>query len=416
MYASGLMRALAQRGHEVHGVAVERVLRGAPACTAGTTCEAGCAIDRLDVTLSPDASFVLLAEHAPAEAWFDALLVRFRPDVVHLHSGYLLGIVTIRAAHRAGVPVVLTLHDYWFACPRVTRLHPSGEVCSGAETPAKCAWCLSSDQRRFRLADRLTGGRLSAAKDASLIWRAFMGGPVDGVRARQQATRDALESVSIVLAPSRFVAAAVAGESYPLERMRLSRYGIPSPAVRQPVPNQRLRIAYFGQLAPHKGVHLVVEAVRALPGHDLALTVHGPLGAHPEYVARLQRLADGDPRICFAGPYQREALARLYDETDVVVVPSVWHEVAALVIQEALSAGIPVVVSTLGGSPEFVHDGVNGLLFDVARPGALVEAFRRLLDDPTLVARLAAGCQPARTVDAEVDALVEAYASLCSPP
>ena len=58
-----------------------------------------------------------------------------------------------------------------------------------------------------------------------------------------------------------------------------------------------LRLAFIGQLAPHKGVHLAVEAVRALVGRPITLDVHGPLDVYPDYVARLRALAGDDPRI-----------------------------------------------------------------------------------------------------------------------
>ena len=79
--------------------------------------------------------FHLLYDHPPTEAWFEQHLRASRPDVMHVQSGYLLGAPALAAARRTGTPVVLTLHDYWFACPRVTLLHPSGEICSGPSGP-----------------------------------------------------------------------------------------------------------------------------------------------------------------------------------------------------------------------------------------------------------------------------------------
>ena len=90
-------------------------------------------------------------------------------------------------------------------------------------------------------------------------------------------------------------------------------------------------------------------------------------------------------------------------------MPSVWHEVAALVIQEAQAAGVPVVASALGGSPELIADGVDGLLFDPAEPGALGRQLARLLDEPGLLARLEAAAPRPRTTDEEVTALLALY-------
>jgi glycosyltransferase involved in cell wall biosynthesis len=414
VYSQYLMRAYRARGHRVQGVAVDHISSGpAAACAAATDDSDGYPAHRLTLTLPRGEAFPLLADHAPAQAWFESLIAHTAPDVVHVQSGYLLGAPALAAAARTGTPAVLTLHDYWFACPRVTLRHPSGEICSGPERPSKCAWCLSADQRRHGLLDAVTGGALSRGRDTSLVWRALVGGPEAAVVARRAALGQRLRSAAAVLAPTRFVAAQVAaGTGYPLDAIRLSRYGMPPIARVRRTPGPTLRLAFIGQLAPHKGVHLVIEAVRSLADRPIALDVHGPLTPYPDYVARLKALAGDDPRIVFRGPYRREALAEVFAATDIVVVPSVWHEVAAIVIQEAQAAGLPVMASTLGGSPELIRDGVDGLLFDPADPGHLTRQIARLLDEPGLRARLDAAAPQPRTIDDEVDALLALYASV----
>ena len=413
VYSQYLMRAYRSRGHRVQGVAVERIASGDASCEAAADDSDGYPTHRLTLTLPPDQPFPLLADHAPAQAWFERLLRDTAPDVVHVQSGYLLGAPALAAAERTGTPAVLTLHDYWFACPRVTLRHPSGDICSGPERPSKCAWCLSADQRRHGVLDTITGGALSRGRDASLVWRALVGGPEAAVDARRVALRARLQSAAVVLAPTRFVAAQVAaGTGYPLDAIRLSRYGMPPIARAARTPGPTLRLAFVGQLAPHKGVHLAIDAVRALPGRPISLELHGPLTPYPDYVAQLKALAGDDPRIVFRGPYRREALPDVFAATDVVVVPSVWHEVAAIVIQEAQAAGLPVMASTLGGSPELIRDGVDGLLFDPAEPGQLTRQIARLLDEPDLLAQLAAAVPRPRTIDDEVDALLAIYSAV----
>ncbi len=367
VYTQHLMRNLAARGHRVQGVAVDAVATGAAdGCAASTDRADDVEIHRLTVTMPASRPFHLLYDHPPTEAWFEQHLRASRPDVMHVQSGYLLGAPALAAARRTGTPVVLTLHDYWFACPRVTLLHPSGEICSGPERPAKCAWCLTADRRRYRLVDALLGGRPSRAKDRSLAWRALIGGAVAPIDHRRARLADLLASARVVLAPTRFVAEQVAAIGYPAERVRASRCGIPAMPRRRQRAGASLRLSFIGQLAPHKGVHLLVAAVRALPDRPITLDIHGPLTPYPDYVATLRGLAGDDARITFHGPYRREALPELFAASDAVVVPSVWHEVAALVIQEAQAAGVPVVASALGGSPELIADGADGLL---VRPG-----------------------------------------------
>jgi glycosyltransferase involved in cell wall biosynthesis len=417
VYSQYLMRAYRSRGHRVQGAAVERIAAGpAAACDAATDERDGYPVHRLTLTLPSALPFPLLADHAPAQEWFERLLRDSRPDVVHVQSGYLLGAPALAAAERTGTPAVLTLHDYWLACPRVTLRHPSGEICSGPERPSKCAWCLSADRRRHGLLDAMTGGALSRGRDGSRVWRALVGGPEAAVAARQEALGARLRSAAAVLAPTRFVAAQVAaGTGFPLDAIRLSRYGMPPITRVGRAPGVTLRLAFIGQLAPHKGVHLAIAAVRALAGRPLTLDLHGPLAPYPEYVARLKTLAGDDPRITFRGPYRREQLPDVFAATDVVVVPSTWHEVAAIVIQEAQAAGVPVLASTLGGSPELIRDGVDGLLFDPVDADGLTRQIARLLDEPDLRERLALAAPHPRGIDDEVDELLAVYESVRRP-
>jgi glycosyltransferase involved in cell wall biosynthesis len=416
VYSQYLMRGCSGRGHRVQGAAVERVASGPiEACATISDERDGYTTHRLTITLPPARPFPLLADHAPAQAWFERLLRETMPDVMHVQSGYLLGAPALAAARRTGTPVVLTVHDYWFACPRIMLQHPSGEICSGAERPSKCAWCLTADKRRFRLVDGMTGGSLSRGRDGSRLWRTFIGGPVAAVERRQALLLDLLSVPSVVLAATRFVAAQVASIGYPLDRITLTRYGVPS-TPRVAAPRQgHLRLLFIGQVAPHKGIHVLIAAVRALAGRPVTLEIHGPLDPHPGYVSRLRALAGDDPRISFHGTYRRDVLPQLFATADAIVVPSVWHEVAGLVVLEAQGAGLPAIVSALGGLPEVVTDEVDGLLFDPHRDGDLARQIGRLLDEPGLLQRLAAATLQPPSVDDEVDSLLAIYDAVRRP-
>jgi hypothetical protein len=83
--------------------------------------------------------------------WFAQYLERSRPDLLHSQSSYLITTSLIEAAKAANVPVVATLHDYWYFCPRVTLLRSNGSLCTGQVTPAECTACLMGERRRNRL-------------------------------------------------------------------------------------------------------------------------------------------------------------------------------------------------------------------------------------------------------------------------
>jgi glycogen(starch) synthase len=154
------------------------------------------------------------------------------------------------------------------------------------------------------------------------------------------------------------------------------------------------RIIYVGGLGPHKGVHTAVEALSRLMGQaptiQPMLTIVG--SGHPDYTARLRRLADDNgtaAHIHFTGSVAPEKVLLLLAESDILVVPSVWDEPFGRVIVEGMAAGLAVVGTATGGSAEILKDGANGLVFPVGDAGTLADCLLRLIDDPALYGRLA---------------------------
>jgi glycosyltransferase involved in cell wall biosynthesis len=136
---------------------------------------------------------------------------------------------------------------------------------------------------------------------------------------------------------------------------------------------RRLRIGFIGTLAPHKGVHVLVEAFRAVSDPEARLAIHGSETVHPSYVAQLRRSAAGDPRIHFAGPFTEGDQDRVLGAIDVLALPSVWWENSPLTILEALGAGLPVIASRTGGVPELMAADA-GVLVPPRDAGALRSA------------------------------------------
>ena len=175
-----------------------------------------------------------------------------------------------------------------------------------------------------------------------------------------------------------------------------------------------LRIGFVGTLTWHKGAHVLLEAVRALPPDAFSLQIAGDLDVFPDYVADLRRRADRLP-VVFTGRFDRADAAAMYAGLDVLVVPSLWPENSPLVIHEAFMTGVAVVAARAGGIPGLVVHDVSGLLFDPVNPASLTDALTRLIDDPGLHARLSAAAPPVRSLEqdaAEWEARYRAVAGL----
>ena len=126
---------------------------------------------------------------------------------------------------------------------------------------------------------------------------------------------------------------------------------------------------------------MALHALERLPDATLLVVGDG------EERARLERLA-GD-RVRFLGAQPREQVLRVLRAADVAVLSSRWENFPHVLV-EALAVGTPVVATAVGGVPEIVEDGVNGLLVPAEDPEALAAALRRVLEEPGLRDRLAA--------------------------
>jgi glycosyltransferase involved in cell wall biosynthesis len=149
-------------------------------------------------------------------------------------------------------------------------------------------------------------------------------------------------------------------------------------------------LVFAGRLTLQKGLDVLLDAMREVPDAELVLAGDGPERQ------RLERHAAGagvQDRVRFAGALPRDDVLRLLAGARAAVLSSDWENLPHAAV-EALAVGTPVVSTAVGGVPEVVRDGENGLLVPARDPAALAAALRRVLDDPALRDRLAAGARP----------------------
>jgi glycosyltransferase involved in cell wall biosynthesis len=228
---------------------------------------------------------------------------------------------------------------------------------------------------------------------------------------RLAAARAACDSVDLFIAPSRSIAEAFVEFGVPRDRIRVSDYGfVPlTPAHRQ--RSERLRIGFVGTLAWHKGVHVLLDAVRELAANTYEVNIFGDSKVFPLYVDELRARAGARP-VRFMGAFDRDRIADVYSAMDVLVVPSLWFENSPLVIHEAFMSGVPVVAARIGGMPDLVADGVNGLLYTATSPADLADKLRELIDDPAGLDRLRQAFPNVKTIEEDANELEQLYGDL----
>jgi glycosyltransferase involved in cell wall biosynthesis len=209
-----------------------------------------------------------------------------------------------------------------------------------------------------------------------------------------RATRDrALGRARHVFSPSAYLRDLALG--WGLDPARVSVLPNPSPEIPPLATRDELRrelgldgktLVFAGRLGRQKALGTLLQALVDVP--DAALVIAGD-GPEREPLEQLTRTLELDGRVTYLGAVPRDRVLRLFGAAEASVLPSAWENFPHTVV-EALAVGCPVIATTVGGIPEVVRDGENGLLVAPGDSRALATAIRRLLSDDALRERLAA--------------------------
>lgn len=277
-------------------------------------------------------------------------LHRYHPDVTHVHNLYpLFSPSVLVALRRAGIPIVMTVHNHFHTCPTADHLH------------------------RGRVCERCVGG-----KEYHCVLQNCRGNALESVgyalrSAVARQLRLFTDNVTIVVALNEFARERLVRAGFPPDRVVVlpNMVEIPETAAD---PLRGEYAVFSGRMCPEKGVSTLLEAAGMVPEVPVRLLGDGPtLEEH--------RAAAPDNAV-FVGRLPSDKVADAYRKARFLVVPSRWFEGCPLVILEAMSHGLPVVASRIGGLPELVDDGVTGLLFEPGNAQELSVKMSALWSDP----------------------------------
>lgn len=216
----------------------------------------------------------------------------------------------------------------------------------------------------------------------SVAFQAAASRPVRVLKALRNAS---LRRARAIVVPSAFLAGIAARWGLDEARIQVLTNPAPPPRTVDPEPLPPGTFVFVGRLTEAKDLPNAFAAVERVPAARLVVVGDGPDRAE------LERLAG--ERVEFRGSLPRDEALRVVAGAEAALLSSAWENLPHSAV-EALSVGVPVVATAVGGVPEVVHDGENGLLVAPGRPDELAAAIRRVLEEPGLRRRLAAGAKP----------------------
>ena len=295
-----------------------------------------------------------------AKQKIEKLIEETKPDLAHLQNiRYHLTPSIIFALKKKGIPIIWTLHDYDLLCPNSLFLS-NGHICE------KC--------KGFKyynvVINRCKKGSLSAS---------FMA----AIESYAQRVLGVYALVDKFITPSAFL------------KNKLVEFGFDKTKIIN-IPNfieidtikphydHKDYFLYFGRISEEKGLKVLIEAVKGIPNGKLLIVGEGPTRKELETYAGLVDSLN----IHFLGFKTGNELKRIVEDAMFVVLPSIWYENFPYAILEAFASGKPVIASSIGGIPELIQNGVNGLLFEPGNAEDLREKILFLLTNRDIIGQL----------------------------
>lgn len=273
----------------------------------------------------------------------------FKPDVVHLNNfNYQLtpSIIYEIKAHR--IPIVFTAHDLQLVCPNHLMMYgKTGELCER---------CLTKGSRSCFQGRCIHGSTV----------KSLLGTVENWLYKRVKAYR----RIDVIICPSRFVEEKLARSKQLLGRTLVLRNFIAKLPQKEETEKKEY-VVYFGRYSKEKGVETLAEACRELPEIPFVFAGKG----------ELEEKIRGAENIQNKGFLGGDALYKLISEARFSICPSECPENCPFSVMESLKLQTPVIGSAIGGIPELVENGVNGILFESGNKEELKKAIRELWTD-----------------------------------
>jgi len=347
VYTFELAQEMQRRGHQVLVVAL-RELKEDGGISVVRDRYQGLEVARICKRLRPD-RFEDYFFDPELDRVFTDIIQDFQPAAVH--ATYFLGGLSLGMLESVagGIPFFITITDYSALCPRGQLLDRDLKLCSGPRQGVRCLYCLFDRTWLFKNArlDRWAREYLPAwlgkwTKSPELAL----------VRKRNRAIAKILGSAKTVIFAHPLTLMLFRKEEIKLANPRLLDFGVDYAPFREhrKIPSDRMRIGFIGQILPHKGLHILAEALAGISDQDaFELKIYGSLSDPAEKAYFDSLKLDRIKHQKWLGTFDYSLMNQVLEGIDLLVVPSIWPENCPLIPKYALLTGTRLLLSDAPG-------------------------------------------------------------------
>lgn len=349
--------------------------------------------------------------HPVVQKITDEILDIERPDLVHIHELQQHAASVISALVDRGIPVIKTMHNYYDLCPQRDLMFRGETLCEDFEGGTRCLTCLEGSQKNklhlYYPAQLPLRGTFNSM--AEVFYRCFPKRyAAEDYAWRRQYFVAQLNRLTRIHCSSQGSASIL--EKYGVNPKLIEITPITTENTKQirpkPLRDNRLPVTFgfMGGLHCHKGYEVLLDAFARLDQSKAKLLIWNTDKKDATPINGLN--------IECRGRYLPGDINFIFQELDVCLIPSLWHEIFGLIGIECLMAKIPVIGSDIGGIPQWLNDGQDGFLVKPGDSAGLAETMDRFVQEPALISQLQKSMRIPPSFDEHIEYWVKVYEKL----
>ncbi|PHD95475.1 glycosyltransferase [Bacillus toyonensis] len=335
-------------------------------------------------------------------------LKQTNPDVIHVHT--LMGIHKdfFEAAKELSIKVIFTTHDYFGLCPKANLMDAEGNICEDFNSGHNCLSC-NINALSLPMIYVMQSYPYRYLKDSSVVKS------LRKLKKNQVKKSIEISSVSkeVIKLDDNLAIQYVKLRKYYLEVFKLIDYFHFNSSIakeqfesfldlkgkvisishnnihdyRRERPSRKknssiLRLGYLGPIDVYKGFYALKDTLDCLKGNGYKnwhLDVYGDFMNNPEIYS--------PEHYTFHGRYEYSQLKKMFDQIDLLIIPSVWKETFGFIGLEAQSYGVPIMVSEHVGFKDLIKDEETGFIYKTDG-NDFISKLSSILDNPLKLERI----------------------------